>query len=127
VKKRTPRAAAHDQLANVKAEEFRKQTLAEAQALTKPLFEVLGGLTEETRALRLTNERMLTESYERRQIDHKMISEFNERRLIDYRTLEALKGLTDELAALRTQRAKGGNGHAAQDDLTNDDTDGKPE
>lgn len=130
MKKRSPKATKPEDLrkqTDAKAKELHKQVLSEAIALTQPLVDVLGGLTEATQALRLTNESSLTESYARREIDRKMISEFNERRLSDYRMLEALRGLTDELAALRTQRAKGGNGHAPQDDLLSDDTTGKPE
>ncbi len=92
-----------------------------------PLIEAFVDLTKEIKAMRVATEqstsRMLLESMERTRLDRQMISEFGERRLTDYKLLEALTGLTSELAALRTQRAKGGNGHA-QDDLL-DDSEGK--
>lgn len=100
------RQSDRDQIARRKADELREQAKAEAFELAPTLLGVLGGLTDEIRALRTTNERMLTDS--------------GERRLVDNQMLEAVRGLTAELAALRMQRANGGNGHASDDNLSDD-------
>ncbi len=79
---------------------LRKAALDEAIELGPQLIGALEGLATEIRELRTINDRML-------------------------HTLERLdstcRGLTDELAALRELRAKGGNGYAPNDNLTEGD------
>ncbi len=84
-------------------DERQRRSSAELQAAAEkagidPWIQLIGAINGQTEAAR-----------DQHAITLQMLMVLNE-------SILATRGLTDELAALREQRAKGGNGHAAGDD-----------